>query len=113
MELLKPAFLACPVVSVTTSHSPTPVAPVHPYHASHHGLPLCPSKPGISTVSNASHPSTGYPLPNSYGTVLVLPVYANFSHDNLGNSLAVQWLELGAFTAKDLGSTSGQGIKIP
>ena len=30
----------------------------------------------------------------------------------LGNSLAVQWLGLGAFTAKSLGSIPGQGTKI-
>ena len=30
----------------------------------------------------------------------------------LGNSLAVQWLELCTFTAKGLSSTPGQGTKI-
>ena len=30
-----------------------------------------------------------------------------------GNSLAVQWLGLGAFTAKGLGSIPGQGTKVP
>ena len=30
----------------------------------------------------------------------------------LGNSLAVQWLGLGAFTSKRLGSNPGQGTKI-
>ena len=30
-----------------------------------------------------------------------------------GNSLAVQWLGPGAFTAEDLGSIPGQGTKIP
>ena len=30
-----------------------------------------------------------------------------------GNSLAVQWLGLGAFTAMGLGSIPGQGTKIP
>ena len=31
---------------------------------------------------------------------------------NLGNSLAVQWLGLGAFTAVGLGSIPGWGTKI-
>ena len=31
----------------------------------------------------------------------------------LGNSLAVQWLGLHAFTAEGPGSISGQGTKIP
>ena len=30
-----------------------------------------------------------------------------------GNSLAVQWLGLGAFTAEGAGSISGQGTKNP
>ena len=30
-----------------------------------------------------------------------------------GNSLVVQWLGLGAFTAKGLDSIPGQGTKIP
>ena len=30
-----------------------------------------------------------------------------------GNSLVVQWLGLGAFTAEGLGSTPGWGTKIP
>ena len=30
-----------------------------------------------------------------------------------GNSLAVQWLGLGAFTAQGLGSIPGWGTKIP
>ena len=33
--------------------------------------------------------------------------------DFLGNSLAVQWLGLCAFTAKDLGLLPGWGTKIP
>ena len=32
---------------------------------------------------------------------------------SLGNSLAVQWLGLRAFTAEGLGSIPGQGTKIP
>ena len=31
----------------------------------------------------------------------------------VGNSLAVQWLAVWAFTAKGLGSISGQGTKLP
>ena len=31
----------------------------------------------------------------------------------IGNSLAVQWLGLHAFTAKGMGSIPGQGTKIP
>ena len=37
-----------------------------------------------------------------------------FLHSRVvGNSLVVQWLGLHAFTAKDLGSIPGQGVKIP
>ena len=32
---------------------------------------------------------------------------------SLGNSLAVQWLRLQAFTAKGLGLIPGRGAKIP
>ena len=36
-----------------------------------------------------------------------------FKNTKIGNSLAVQWLGLCAFTAKGLGSIPGQGTKIP
>ena len=32
---------------------------------------------------------------------------------NPGNSLAVQWLGLRAFTAEDVGSIPGRGTKVP
>ena len=36
-----------------------------------------------------------------------------FKEGKTGNSLAVQWLGLGTFTAEGPGSTPGRGIKIP
>ena len=36
----------------------------------------------------------------------------HFTKSFLGNSLVVQWLELGAFTAKGVGSITGWGTKI-
>ena len=40
-------------------------------------------------------------------------ITALFKHGNSGNSLAVQWLGLGAFTAMPVVSVPGQGTKVP
>ena len=40
-------------------------------------------------------------------------ITALFEHGSSGNSLAVQWLGLGAFTAVPVDSVPGQGTKIP
>ena len=39
--------------------------------------------------------------------------WAKIKTDPLGNSPAVQWLGLGAFTARGVGSIPGWGTKIP
>ena len=36
-----------------------------------------------------------------------------FSHQEEGNSLVAQWLELRAFTAEGAGSIPGRGTKVP
>ena len=47
-------------------------------------------------------------------SIKILSIHQNLDLElNLGNSLAVQWLGLGTFTAKVPGSIPGQGTKIP
>ena len=45
--------------------------------------------------------------------ILSLPTAESYFIFISGNTLAVQWLGLHAFTAEGLGSISGQGTKIP
>ena len=40
-------------------------------------------------------------------------IFCSFKNVGFGNSLAIQWLGLGAFTADGPGSIPGQGTKIP
>ena len=42
-----------------------------------------------------------------------LYTFFNFKKYIIGNFLVVQWLGLGAFTAKGPGSIRGEGTKIP
>ena len=57
------------------------------------------------------------PWPQFINVRITLPGQVAFkskiSHQNMGNSLAVQWLGLGAFTARVIGSIPGGGTKIP
>ena len=68
----------------------------------------------ITTIKyNLAIPETNIPESSSFWVALdservLLKICQSFE-----NSLAVQWLGLGAFTAKGLSSIPGQGMKIP
>ena len=52
--------------------------------------------------------------PSALYAIKILSIHQNLNWElNLGNSLAVQWLGLGTFTAKVPGSIPVQGTKIP
>ena len=50
---------------------------------------------------------------NHFGALKPLIKASIVGANNSGNSLMVQWLGLGIFTANGLGSVSSQGTKIP
>ena len=84
----------------------------------HGGVSMVPS---ILTTWKCHHPHVTQPTPAhplslpSRGdkTVNLAPEALDIQTWNMGNSLAVQWLGLLTFTAKGLGSISGQGTKTP
>ena len=74
----------------------------------------------LSLGSQPADARTELPLPPSLeksctqgGDLTVSIAFTTPSKTILGNSLAVQWSGLGAFTAEGLGSIPGWGTKIP
>ena len=70
---------------------------------------------GAGDAFTVPQPSHLVPLEDCGHTTLekMKLITALFKHGSAGNSLVVQWLRLGAFTAMPVDSVPGQGTKIP